>query len=361
VNVRGMVKAAAAGLCRTPGAYRVVTSVTGRSAAPLVLAYHRVVDRFEEHARRVMPSLLVSTTMLERQLDWVGRRYRIVSLDELAAVLEAGAPAAGLAAVSFDDGYQDVYHHALPLLRRKGIPGAVFVVTDLVGTRRLALHDRMYRLVTRGLARGPARGAFDWLAALGSASSGHRDGDVRGDALVRTRQLLAALTRQQAEDAAGVLEAELGLPDEDLTGMLPLDWEMLGDLRRAGWTIGSHTRRHALLTREPLLCLREELNGSRTAIERRLGAACDHFAYPDGRWNPTVVRAVAASGYRFAYSSCRHQDAMRARLTIRRTPLWERAAADGDGRFSPAVMSGLASGLFGLVGQCRLHESDPTF
>src|ERR1019366_4751846 len=97
-----------------------------------------------------IPSMLVSRRMLERHLDWLGRRFRFISLDELGARLEAkDGREDPVAAITFDDGYRDFYDHALPLLKRKGIPAAVFVVTDLVGTRRVQAHDKLYLLLAR--------------------------------------------------------------------------------------------------------------------------------------------------------------------------------------------------------------------
>src|ERR1035441_8639421 len=48
----------------------------------------RVVENFAASAATSIPSLLVSRQMLERHLDWLGRRFRFVSLDELGARLD---------------------------------------------------------------------------------------------------------------------------------------------------------------------------------------------------------------------------------------------------------------------------------
>jgi peptidoglycan/xylan/chitin deacetylase (PgdA/CDA1 family) len=352
--VKRLVKTAAARLCEGTGADRVVSAVTRASSFPLVLAYHRVVDDFERHAHRAMPSMLVSAVTLGRQLDWLARRYRVLSLDELGARLAGGAPAGGCAAVTFDDGYRDLYEQAVPLLRRKGIPAAVFVVTDLVGTERAPLHDRLYALVARALeADRSARGVFEILSRRGAGAGRLRRRPGDGDPLRLTRRLLAGLPATEAERAASALEGELGLPACELEGTLPLTWEMLAGMREAGWTIASHTRTHALLTLEGAGRLREEVGGSRVAIERRLGVDCRHFAYPDGRWNPTAVEAVREAGYRFAYTNCRHTQPSDPLLTIPRVCLWERATQGVFGPFSPAVMRGHATGLFRLAHPCR--------
>src|SRR5438093_6311493 len=143
--LRRWIKSAAANaLCRS-NADRWIFSLAGYKNMPLILGYHRVVERFAADEQNTIPSMLISRAMLERHLDWVGRRYRFVSLDEIGAILQSGPTSAKPAAVvTFDDGYRDFYDLAFPLLKRKGIPAGVFVVTDLIGTRRMQVHDRLY-------------------------------------------------------------------------------------------------------------------------------------------------------------------------------------------------------------------------
>ena len=62
---------------------------------PLVLGYHRVVEDFGTAARTEMPSMLISASMFERHLEWLGRRFRFVSLDEIGEHAVTG--------VAFDD------------------------------------------------------------------------------------------------------------------------------------------------------------------------------------------------------------------------------------------------------------------
>jgi peptidoglycan/xylan/chitin deacetylase (PgdA/CDA1 family) len=128
---------------------------------------------------------------------------------------------------------------------------------------------------------------------------------------------------------------------------------MLAELTRAGVTVGSHTASHALLTQESRDRVRDELRGSRRALERRLGAPVRHFAYPDGRFDAGVVEEVAAAGYRTAFTTCQHRDPRRRLLTMPRRLLWENSCRGAAGAFSPAVMSCVVDGVFGLSDRCR--------
>src|SRR6267143_3197753 len=119
-----------------------------RAAMPFIVCYHRVVENFERSVMGAIPSMLISTRMLESQIDWLAKRFSLMSLDEIGSRLKSGRPfEKPAAAVTFDDGYSDGYHHAFPLRKRKGIPAAFFVVTGLVDTGRAQVFDRLYLLL----------------------------------------------------------------------------------------------------------------------------------------------------------------------------------------------------------------------
>ena len=116
---------------------------------------------------------------------------------------------------------------------------------------------------------------------------------------------------------------------------LSLTWPMIIEMHRAGIIIGSHTRRHVSLPAESMDTVVAELDGSKRAIERHIGAPVPHFAYPGGQFTPREVEALERAGYRFGYTACPHQDSRHPTLTIERLLLWEGSSVDGDGQFSP--------------------------
>jgi peptidoglycan/xylan/chitin deacetylase (PgdA/CDA1 family) len=59
--------------------------------------------------------------------------YRIVKLSKLVESLMRGDDISGMVSVTFDDGYEDNFLIALPILKKYGIPFSVFVATDAIG------------------------------------------------------------------------------------------------------------------------------------------------------------------------------------------------------------------------------------
>jgi len=334
--IRSWIKTGAARVMSRTGLDKLAGSLSGAKKGPLVIGYHRVVEDFASSAKTSIPSMLVSRRMLEQHLDWIGRRFRFISLDELGARLEArDGRDDPVAAITFDDGYRDFYDHALPVLKRKGIPAAVFVVTDLVGARRVQVHDKLYFLLARRFRPN------------GGAPTPYR----------ATRTLLETLPQAEIEKVIQTLESEAPISEDTFRPFYSLTWEMLDEIRRAGMTIGSHTRTHVLMANESKQRVMEEAAGSRQEIEARLGTGVQHFAYPSGSFNTAAVAAVAAAGYRFGYTTCTHHDAGFPLLTAPRTLLWENSCCDSQGRFSGSILSCQIHRAFDLVSGCRQRHA----
>lgn len=105
-----------------------------------ILVYHMVDDRWSLGVTRVAPRLFAKQvdTLLQH-----GFRFLTVS-DYLAAPIDHAV------ALTFDDGYESVFHNALPLLIRKRIPATVFINPGYVGqwnTWDVNLAWRRFRLM----------------------------------------------------------------------------------------------------------------------------------------------------------------------------------------------------------------------
>jgi peptidoglycan/xylan/chitin deacetylase (PgdA/CDA1 family) len=362
--LRTAIKAAGAWALHATGCDRMVASSRGLEHEPLVLCYHRVVHDLRRHTWSA-PAMLITKRTLAAQLAWVGRRYRFVGLDELTDAIASGAAARErrpLAAVTFDDGYADVYRNALPVLARESIPATVFVVTDLVGTPALQLHDRLHALLRQANRRFGASGLVSlcdrhhlepprWRADLGwSQAQVTRLGEM----------LLATQPRAVLDRLVDDLERYVAVPFEVAEALHALDWRMLRELQQAGVTVGSHTRSHRVLPNENADDVLEELAGSKRALEGELGTPVRHFSFPNGHFTRATLRAVRAAGYQYAYSTCSHRDPEHPALTVPRRTLWERSLAGVGSRVSTAVASCLVRGVFDWRTVCPHDHATPS-
>ena len=110
---------------------------TARDPQPLkwipVLMYHRVVEDFSAPD----PNFInISIADFESQMAYLSERgYQAISLDDVPMAVSDHSTWKNPVAITFDDGYQDTYTHALPILKKYGLIATVMLVSDCIGGR----------------------------------------------------------------------------------------------------------------------------------------------------------------------------------------------------------------------------------
>src|SRR5262245_3403673 len=85
---------------------------------PIILNYHRFIDPNKQEAA-VLTAMYVRPQTFEKHLRYLARHYHVVTMGQLMAWCERPEKTRRpLCAITFDDGWSDNYHHALPLLHK---------------------------------------------------------------------------------------------------------------------------------------------------------------------------------------------------------------------------------------------------
>jgi len=266
------------------GVPRLVFALTGRRAR--VLMYHGVTASSRSDAPAGGHGRHVPRREFDRQMRWLRRHARPISLDELVSCLERGqAPPRRSVVVTFDDGYRNNRTEAWPILREMRIPATIYVTTGFVEGRPLWT-DRLDAALEQTGDRSGAR-----TRARGKSLSGEA-----------RESWLREITARGGEDL-GDLPQERWPADSR-----PLTPEMLRELHAEGATIGSHTVDHEILTRCADELLASQLERSKRTLESWTGGPVSHFAYPNGRegdFDSRTESALRRAGYRSAVLNVR--------------------------------------------------------
>lgn len=282
----------------------------------LILSYHRVVEDFESESRRAIPGLLLSRATFVRHLDELHRAgFEILPLATAMEMLSgARGPRRDAAVLTFDDGYRDVWEHAFPVLKQRGLSATVYLASSFVGSGGRFPHDRLHHLLQLqlGCNRPCARNV---LADEGLAS--------------RAAFAVERLISGQPAEALAVLIARLeqglgaGADPTPASGEV-LSWEMVREMAGAGIEFGAHTVNHVVLTHESDEAIDREIAASKCEIESRLGKPVVDFAYPNGYYDRRVVAALVRHGFRSAVTTEDLPNRVGGDLfRLKRKTLWE--------------------------------------
>ncbi len=287
-----------------------------RPARPfLLLIYHRVHPQPGPFVLDTLPP-----DLFDRQMAHLSRAYRVLSLEEILERSRNGSLPNRAAAVTFDDGYADNFEHAYPVLRRHGIPAAIFLVSDCIGTGRILWHDRALRCFARTRQR-------TWRAPWNGEEQDL--GVISDRRRVALRMLAHLKTLQETERLRAIdrLAADLEAPEPAGGEAVMLDWPQVRAMRDGGISFGSHTETHPILSRMDPGRAWLEISRSRQAIEKNLDGEVTLFAYPNGRpedYTEGTVEMVRRAGYRAAVTtSFGVNDGTDDPLLWRRVTPWE--------------------------------------
>jgi peptidoglycan/xylan/chitin deacetylase (PgdA/CDA1 family) len=167
-----------------------------RGGGGRILCYHDVSDDSAS-------PYAVSTQAFRQQMCYLAEHCAPTSVDELVRCIESGHPMPERAiAVTLDDGYLGVYTHALPILRKYGIPATVFLPTACIDGQAsgYAGHDWaqaefMNWDQVRALVSASRRGAY---ISLGSHTLTHLSLPTGSQAQIEA-ELLESKRRIEAE------------------------------------------------------------------------------------------------------------------------------------------------------------------
>ena len=238
---------------------------------PPVLMYHDVVARFYhqpelcreaqrasdrlDEDRFCQPSSDVTFAQFMAQMEYLrDKNYQTLTMAEYFEIRTGKKSIPSHAVViTFDDGYSGNYNLAYPLLKAMGFKATFFVHTDYVG----------------------------------------------------------ALKNHPPELAdPGAIHQKLNTDKNHVSWHQLREFEQfMGPEQKPLFRVYAHTKTHPRLSEISDIDLKEELNGSKQALERELGGERAFLAYPYGDYTPAkapfdarVIRAAHAAGYLMAFT-----------------------------------------------------------
>ncbi|MDI6605626.1 MAG: polysaccharide deacetylase family protein [Candidatus Omnitrophota bacterium] len=113
-------------------AFLVFAAVASRHYVVPIIMYHRVLPG-ATYADR----LVVSVETFDRQMRFLKiNRYNVITLEKLADLIRQKKKIPPkTVSITFDDGYEDNYTNAFPVLKKYGLAATLFVIVGEVGDR----------------------------------------------------------------------------------------------------------------------------------------------------------------------------------------------------------------------------------
>ena len=236
----------------------------------LILTYHRFSADDAEYK--------TSAQAFAHHLDYLTEHYRILPLGQVADCMATGKTLPqSVAAITIDDGYQDFYDVAYPLLLKYRVPATLFVATDFIDRKGWLWTDKM-----RYITAHTATAELDVIVGGRTVRASLTTPTTRRQAADKITALLKTLPNDQKEESLKQMAAMLGvvLPALPPTQYGAITWAQAREMDNEGIEIASHTVTHPILPNTSDAQLRYEVSVSRARLEEEQWCGVDQKYSP---------------------------------------------------------------------------------
>ena len=123
----------------------VMTIAAGAVEVP-ILMYHHVIEKSGYSLYNILPEVF------DQQMAWLHENgYQTINVSDLARLIrEGGEIPLKPVIITIDDGNQDIYDNAFPILEKYGFSATFYVVTTYVGGKDMVTAEQLIDLHNKG-------------------------------------------------------------------------------------------------------------------------------------------------------------------------------------------------------------------
>ena len=248
-----------------------------KSRPPMILMYHGVTEKRVHLGLQNYEGKHLARKNFVEHLHILRRSCRTISLQEMVEGLHAGEDLNNTVALTFDDGYENNFLVAAPLLKDFKLPATFFLATGLIGQDRFIWPDIVEIALDRTEQKELRYPGLETAMPLGSLKE-------KQQTLVALKKLLKQQPMENfteiLENLVQRLDVRLEVPHGDYRFM---NWDQVRNLVATGFEVGAHTVTHPILSNIPFESAAKEVLESRDAIINEAGQCSLTFCYPNGK------------------------------------------------------------------------------
>ena len=244
-----------------------------------IFLFHGVIEKSEYAVRNYTKKHLDKKFFFEL-MEGLHASGRAITIDEVVRHCRAGIPFPSCAyAITFDDGFENNYSVAAPILEKLKIPATFYITTDFVDRNQMSWIDRIEYCLEK-VRSGTVR--FKWSTGAQRFSTPQEKISICDDIRKHVKNDPTISQDELVREVFG----QCGLA-EILSSDDPLDrkmsWSQVQTLTQNPlFTVGGHSHRHSILSFLTPADLEEEVQTSINLLKTRGGITPIYYSYPEG-------------------------------------------------------------------------------
>jgi len=308
-------------------AIRLWNNLTGNRLT--IVTYHRVTGQSIDSISQSLPFLFVSLSHFEQQLKFFKKYYKIINFEQLSDYVKKGFLPWNCLIVTFDDGYEDNYKYAYPLLSRLNVPSTLFITTNRVGNSNFKPFwwDRAF-YVFNELSKIPKKILNTKLDRLALELMEEFKHDT-SYFFFKLNKMVTEDIEELLNDIDGKFRLESKLFKEKNR---MLNWQQITEM--INMEIGSHSCNHYNLLELERTQQVYEVEESKKVIEYKIQKKVRAFCSPHGNMNDDLKELIKKAGYEYAVTCNSGINKLNDYYALKRINIWEGTSQALNGKFA---------------------------
>jgi peptidoglycan/xylan/chitin deacetylase (PgdA/CDA1 family) len=243
----------------------------------IILTYHGVTGQTHSLGLLNHAGLHINVGKFAEQMRFLKKNYNIIPLSILLDSIKNRQQLPRYSVViTFDDGYDNNYTHAFPVLLKHNLPATIFLATRYIGRDDLFWADRLEWLFRSERC----------LSKIRLKHKNNKPENISPRILLETYiNKCKKISENQKKSFIEELEktcTPVNLPQDP--DYRCLNWGQVKEMYESGLVeVGSHTHNHVIMTRVSEEQALKELEASKKALKDGVGISPRSFSYPNGQ------------------------------------------------------------------------------
>lgn len=261
----------------------------------VIFLFHGVIENNKNQIRNYNKKHILSN-QFEKILKGLLREGTPVSMDDVINFCNGKKIPTKPFAITFDDGFQNNYRFALPILERLKIPATIYITTNFIEKNLMSWIDRIEWAFEK---KKNFNIYLPWRSKSIKISSVKKKINILNEIRKKVKSNHTIDPKLLADN----IQLQLKLPKKISNNTQidkKLSWKEIKTLNSNPLiTIGGHTHNHSILSYIDQKYLKKEISYSLKLLRIKAGVSTKHFSYPEGTkisYNKFVIKELKNNG-----------------------------------------------------------------
>ncbi|MFQ5713585.1 MAG: polysaccharide deacetylase family protein [Candidatus Scalinduaceae bacterium] len=266
----------------------------------IILLYHGVTienaDGIENYSGKH-----IHYNNFEKHMRYLREYTNPIRLSDIVQSIKQGKeiPSRSVA-ITFDDGFQNNFSVAFPILRKYEIPATFYLSTGFIGTNRLFWVDEV-----EGLIRLTRKRNVNIRVKDKEKNFFLDDKEKKIKAIREIKEEMKLISNEDKDFILKDLRKKLDVVPENIResamNYKTMSWDEVREMNKEPLIeFGCHTINHVILSQVSEDVCEREIVESKRKLEQELDREVDLFSYPEGRrgdFNMSVISTLKKAGF----------------------------------------------------------------